>query len=83
MNRHLKEYLEIYQKFPLDNYFTKEERKTRHKMLVDWEKLEVQEIPTLDELIEFITKNKENIQINLQFLKKFESVWQEDLKNSH
>lgn len=83
MNRHLKEYLEIYQKFPVDNYLSKDERKNRHKMLVNWEKLEIQEFPTLDELIEFITKNKDIVQINPQFFKKFESVWQEDLKNSH
>ncbi|MBN6709650.1 hypothetical protein JFL47_11625 [Haemophilus haemoglobinophilus] len=83
MNIHLKRYLEIYQKFPVDNYFTKEERKIRYKMLVDWEKSEVQELPALNELIEFITKNKDIVQINPQFFKKFESVWQEDLKNSH
>lgn len=83
MNTKLKQYLEIYQKFPIDNYLTKEERKIRHKMLVDWEKSEVQEFPTLDELIEFITKNKDIVQINPQFFQKFESVWQDDLKNGH
>lgn len=83
MNIHLKQYLEIYQKLPIDNYFTKEEREIRHNLLVDWEKSEIKELPTLDKLIEFITKNKDIVQINPQFFQKFESVWQEDLKNSH
>lgn len=83
MNIHLKQYLDIYQKFPVNNYLTKEERKNRHKMLVEWRKLEVKEFPTLDELIVFITKNKENVQINPEFFRKFESIWKEDLKKGH
>ncbi|MBF0715677.1 hypothetical protein [Gemelliphila palaticanis] len=83
MNIHLKQYLEIYQKFPVDNYLSKDERKNRHKMLVDWGKLEIQEYPTLNELIEFITQNKDIVHINPQFFQKFQSIWKEDLKNGY
>lgn len=83
MNIHLKNYLEIYQKFPLSSYLTREERSNRHKMLSDWGKEEVQEHTSLDELIDFMEQNKENININSHFLKKFEDVWRDDLKNGY
>ncbi|MBF0714625.1 hypothetical protein HZY83_08070 [Gemella sp. GH3] len=83
MNVHLKNYLGIYLIYPLNNYFTKEQRKNRHKMLSDWEKSDLQELPNLDELISFIRQNKNIIHITPQFFKKFEIVWKDDLKNGH
>lgn len=83
MNTHLKEYLKIYIKFPLGNYFTKEQRKIRHEMISNWEKSDLIEFPTLDEFINFVKENLNIIQITPQFFKKFKVVWQDDLENGY
>lgn len=83
MNTHLKDYLAIYQQFPLGSYFTKEQRKARHIMITNWEKTDLQTLLSLDELIYFVKKYKNEIQITPQFFKKFESVWQDDLKSGY
>ena len=83
MNIHLKEYLEIYKTFPIGAYFTKEQRKTRHIMITNWVNSNLQELPTLGELIEFIREYKDEIQIIPQFFKKFEAVWLDDVRNGY
>ncbi len=83
MNIHLNEYLAIYKAFPIGNYFSKEQRKTRHTMMTNWENSRLQERPTLDELINFIRQYKDEIKITPQFFKKFEAVWLDDVKNGY
>lgn len=83
MNTHLKKYLEIYEKFPLNAYFSKEQRKVRHKMMTSWEKEAVDEYPSLDELMDFVTQYKNNIHITPQFFQKFQSVWREDFNHGY
>lgn len=83
MNIHFKEYLEIFQKFPIGGYFSKEQRKIRHTMMTSWEKEEVKEVPTLTEFIDFVKQHQDEIQITPQFFKKFQTVWQEDAEQGY
>lgn len=83
MNIHLNEYLEIYKTFPVGSYFSRKQIKTRHTMMTNWENAKLQDLPTLDELINFIRQYKDEIQITLSFFRKFEAIWKENVKNSY
>lgn len=83
MNIALRDYLEIYKKFPINAYFSKEQRKIRHKMMTDWENSDLQDFPTLDELTYFIKQYKDETKITPQFLKKFKVIWLDDIKKGH
>lgn len=83
MNKQLQTYLEIYEQFPLNRHYTKEERKERYNKLCYFEKLPVSSLPTLDELMQFLQKYKDIISILPQFVKKFEVVCEQDLLNGY
>ena len=63
MNKILSDYLSIYKKFPLNEFFSREERKLRHSLMVDWEKQDNEDLPSLDEL-----NIKKKLQLSLYFL---------------
>lgn len=83
MNAHLQKFLEIYEKFPPNTYYTREERKARHDMLKTWENAPLNDLPTLDELINFTEQYKNKAQIMPQFFEKFKDVWQDELQNGY
>lgn len=83
MNKQLQTYLEIYEQFPLNRHYTKEERKERYNKLCYFEKLPVPSLPTLDELMQFLQKYKDVIRILPQFVKKFEVLCEQDLLNGY
>lgn len=83
MNSYLQDYLAIHKKFPLGGSYSKEQRKVRHAMIMNWEKTTAHEFPTLDELIYFVKQYKNEILTPPQFFKKFKTVWQDDLNDGY
>lgn len=83
MNKILSDYLSIYKKFPLNEFFSREERKLRHSLMVDWEKQDNEDLPSLDELIEFTYKYQKEIAIIPLFFNRLKTVWEDDIKNGY
>ena len=68
MSNILSEYYDFYKKYSLE-YISKIEKKERHIDLMEWQKKEYDELPTLDEIIDFM-KDKETLKTDVVFLKK-------------
>ncbi|MBF1206912.1 MAG: hypothetical protein HXM08_06375, partial [Fusobacterium periodonticum] len=49
-----KEYLDIFEKYPKDEYLTREERKERYKLLQEYEKRNYKDEVSIDEFQDFI-----------------------------
>ena len=79
MNSCLKEYLSIFEKYPKKTYLTKQQRKERHTLINMWRNKIFQELPSINELIEFIKEYKEEKIISKEFFEKLQSVWMKEL----
>ena len=66
-----KEYLDIFEKYPKDEYLTREERKERYKLLQEYEKKNYQDEISTDEFKDFISLYIDKIDISSQFIGKF------------
>ena len=64
----LSDYYIFYTLYSLE-YLTKTEKKQRHIDLMEWQKKEYNELPTLAEIIDFM-KDKKNLKNDVVFLKK-------------
>ena len=67
MTEILSDYYDFYTRYSKE-YLSKIEKKQRHIDLMEWQKKEYNELPTLDEIIDFI-KDKENLKSDVVFLK--------------
>lgn len=83
MNTALKNYLDIYTKFPPNEYYSKEQRKLRYTMIKNWENSKIEQLPIFEELKVFLYEYKNKIDLSPQFFKKFESVWRINLESSY
>ena len=78
----LSDYYDFYIKYSLE-YLSKAQKKQRHIDLMEWQKKEYNEIPTLDEIIDFI-KDKEYLKTDVVFLKNtLIKLVIEDIKNNN
>ena len=66
-----KDYLDIFEKYPKDEYLTREERKERYKLLQEYEKRNYQDEISIDEFQDFISLYIDKIDISSQFIEKF------------
>ena len=76
-----KEYLDIFEKYPKDEYLTREERKERYKLLQEYGKRNYQDEISIDEFQDFISLYIDKIDISLQFIEKFLKVIKNDIDN--
>ena len=76
-----KEYLDIFEKYPKDNYLTREERKERYKLLQEYGKRNYQDEISIDEFQDFISLYIDKIDISSQFIEKFLKVIKNDVDN--
>ena len=74
-----KDYLDIFEKYPKDEYLTKEERKERYKLLQEYEKRNYQDEISTDEFKDFISSYIDKIDISSQFIEKFLKVIKKDI----
>jgi len=66
-----KDYLDIFEKYPKDDYLTREERKERYKLLQEYEKRNYQDEISVDEFKDFISSYIDKIDVSSQFIGKF------------
>ena len=76
-----KDYLDIFEKYPKDEYLTREERKERYKLLQEYEKRNYQDEISIDEFQDFINLYIDKIDISSQFIGKFLEVIKNDINN--
>ena len=76
-----KDYLDIFEKYPKDEYLTREERKERYKLLQEYEKRNYQDEISIDEFKDFISLYIDKIDISSQFIDKFLKVLKKDIDN--
>ena len=76
-----KEYLDIFEKYPKDEYLTREERKERYKLLQEYGKRNYQDEISIDEFQDFISLYIDKIDISSQFIEKFLKVIKNDIDN--
>jgi len=76
-----KDYLDIFEKYPKDEYLTREERKERYKLLQEYEKRNYQDKISVDEFQDFINLYIDKIDISSQFIGKFLEVIKNDINN--
>lgn len=76
-----KDYLDIFEKYPKDEYLTREERKERYKLLQEYEKRNYQDEISIDEFQDFISLYIDKIDISSQFIGKFLEVIKNDIDN--
>ena len=76
-----KDYLDIFKKYPKDEYLTREERKERYKLLQEYEKRNYQDEISIDEFQDFINLYIDKIDISSQFIGKFLEVIKNDINN--
>ena len=76
-----KDYLDIFEKYPKDEYLTREERKERYKLLQEYEKRNYQDEISIDEFQDFISLYIDKIDISSQFIGKFLEVIKNDINN--
>ena len=76
-----KDYLDIFEKYPKDEYLTREERKERYKLLQEYEKRNYQDEISIDEFKDFISSYIDKIDISSQFIGKFLKVLKKDIDN--
>ena len=81
MNIIFKDYLDIFEKYPKDEYLTREERKERYKLLQEYEKRNHQDEVSIDEFEDFINLYIDKIDISSQFIEKFLKVIKNDIDN--
>ena len=62
-----KDYLDIFEKYPKDEYLTREERKERYKLLQEYEKRNYQDEISVDEFKDFIYIWANKIDVSSQF----------------
>lgn len=74
-----KDYLDIFEKYPKDDYLTREERKERYKLLQEYEKRNYQDEISVDEFKDFISSYIDKIDISSQFIGKFLKVFKKDI----
>ena len=74
-----KEYLDIFEKYPKDEYLTREERKERYKLLQEYEKRNYQDEISIDEFQDFISLYIDKIDISSRFIEKFLKVIKKDI----
>ena len=74
-----KDYLDIFEKYPKDDYLTREERKERYKLLQEYEKRNYQDEISTDEFKDFISSYIDKIDISSQFIGKFLKVFKKDI----
>ena len=74
-----KDYLDIFKKYPKDEYLTREERKERYKLLQEYEKRNYQDEISVDEFQDFINLYIDKIDISSQFIEKFLKVIKKDI----
>lgn len=55
----LQDYLATYQRFPVENTWKKEERKERHKRLMEWQTRTYSQMPDINEIVSFVESNPE------------------------
>lgn len=79
MKQLLKDYLDIFQSYPKNQYFSKKERKERYLLLEKYAKIQYDQLPTINEFQDFFEKYQDQIDIHPQFLEKFTPVFQEDI----
>ena len=77
-----KDYLDIFEKYPKDEYLTKEERKERYKLLQEYEKRNYQDEISIDEFQNFTSLYIDKIDISSQFIGKFLKVLKNDINNN-
>ena len=76
-----KDYLDIFEKYPKDEYLTREERKERYKLLQEYEKRNYQDEISIDEFQDFINLYIDKIDMSSQFIGKFLEVIRNDINN--
>lgn len=76
-----KDYLDIFEKYPKDDYLTREERKERYKLLQEYEKRNYQDEISVDEFKDFISSYIDKIDVSSQFIGKFLKVFKKDIDN--
>lgn len=81
MKNIFKDYLDIFEKYPKDEYLTKEERKERYKLLQEYEKRNYQDEISIDEFQNFTSLYIDKIDISSQFIGKFLKVLKNDINN--
>ena len=74
-----KDYLDIFEKYPKNDYLTREERKERYKLLQEYEKRNYQDEISIDEFKDFISSYIDKIDISSQFIGKFLKVFKKDI----
>ena len=74
-----KDYLDIFEKYPKNDYLTREERKERYKLLQEYEKRNYQDEISVDEFKDFISSYIDKIDISSQFIGKFLKVFKKDI----
>ena len=74
-----KDYLDIFKKYPKDEYLTREERKERYKLLQEYEKRNYQDEISTDEFKDFISSYIDKIDVSSQFIGKFLKVIKKDI----
>lgn len=55
----LEDYQQIYERFPANNTWKKEEKKERHRQIVKWEKAAYAQMPKIEEIVAFMKENPE------------------------
>lgn len=81
MKNIFKDYLDIFEKYPKDEYLTKEERKERYKLLQEYEKRNYQDEISIDEFQNFTSLYIDKIDISSQFIGKFLKVLKNNINN--
>ena len=76
-----KDYLDIFEKYPKDDYLTREERKERYNLLQEYKRRNYDDEVNIDEFQDFINKYEEEIKIFPQFISAFSEILKEDINN--
>ena len=75
MKNIFKAYLDIFEKYPKDEYLTKEERKERYKLLQEYEKRNYQDEISIDEFQNFTSLYIDKIDISSQFIGNYWEIF--------
>ena len=76
-----KDYLDIFLKYPKNEYLTTKERKERYNLLQEYKRRNYDDEVNIDEFQDFINKYGEEIKIFPQFISAFSEVLKEDIDN--
>jgi len=76
-----KDYLDIFLKYPKNEYLTTKERKERYNLLQEYKRRNYDDEVNIDEFQDFINKYEEEIKIFPQFISAFSEVLKEDIDN--